>query len=281
MSIQDNAVQAEDIPLPLLTQEQIIALLPYISSLNALNTSDSILPVVQQEIPEITALSSSWLKHTALQQVQDYLTIQTIPTLCDLIIAASYLDIYNNEQTINFIELATQALGDKLLQAPQYQDEYDIINTLPNIIQYTLTQYLINTSALRYTLCSNSTNVIASTAQTLTGHISWIRSVSWSSDRKHIASCSNDKTIRVWDAQSGNCIHTLKGHTAGVYSVTWSPDSKYLASGAGDTMVKVWDTTTYNCIYILQGHTNTITSISWSPDSRYLASSSDEGTVRV
>ena len=207
INIQDTAaVEAEEMPLSLLTQEQIAALLPYISITNALNTSDSTLPIVQQEIPEVTTLSHYWIKYTGIKQLKEYLTTQTIPMLCDLIIAASYLDIYNDEQTVNFIELATHALGNQLLQLPQYQDQYTIINTLPDTIQHMLVRYLIDNSAVRYALCNNSTDVIINTAQTLTGP-SQISSVSCSLDSKHIASGYSDGTVKVWDVQSGTCMH--------------------------------------------------------------------------
>ena len=277
--IQDIEEQVEEIPLPLLTQEQVITLLSYISSLNALNTSDSTLPMLQQEMPEITALSSYWIKYTALQQLKEHLAAYTVSTLCDLLIAASYLDIENSEQTINFIELATQALGNKLLQSSAYQDAHDVINTLPNIIQRMLVHYLIDHSALRYALCSNSTDVITNTVQTLTGHTGYVNSVSWSPDGSYLASCANDNTIKIWDTTTGTCIHTLDQD--GVISVSWSPDGKYIASGSWDKTIRIWDASTDTCIHILTGHTYHINSVSWSPDGKYVASKSQDATIRV
>ena len=281
LDIQDTAVHAEEIPLPLLTQEQITNLLPYISITHALSTSNNTLPIVQQEIPETAALSSYYLKYTALQQLKKHLTAQKIPTLCDLIITASYLDIQSTLQATYFVELVTHALGHKLLRSPQYQDEYSIINTLPNTIQRNLVHYLIDNSAVRYALCSNNTHTITSTVQTLTGHTHYVSSVSWSPDGKRIASGSRDKTIKVWDAQSGTCIRTLTGHTAWVYSVSWSPDGKYIASGAHDNTIRVWDASTGICIHTLDGFTDWVCSIVWSPDSKYIASGSFDSTIKV
>jgi WD40 repeat protein len=39
-----------------------------------------------------------------------------------------------------------------------------------------------------------------------------VRSCSWSPDGTKVVSCSDDKTVRVWDASRGECINTLTGH---------------------------------------------------------------------
>ena len=279
--IQDLKEHVEEIPLPLLTQEQITNLLPYISIINALNTSNSTLPILQQEIPEVTVLPSYYFKYTALQHLKEHLTSQTIPMLCDLIITASYLDIKNSRQTINLTELAIQALGEKLLQALQYQEGYDAITMLPDTMQCMLVHYLINNSAVRHVLCSNSTHVIASTAQTLIGHTSYVQSVSWSPDGKHIVSGSLDNTVRIWNAQSGTCIHTLTGHTSGIHSVSWSHDSSMIASGSDDKTIKIWSATTDNSIHTLTGHTGKVYSVSWLPDDKHIASCSSDNTIKI
>ena len=279
--IQDIEEQIEEIPLPLLTQEQVTVLLSYTPIINALNISNSTLPMLQQEMPETTALSSYYFKYTALQQLKEHLTAQTVSTLCDLIIAASYLDIQSDQQNINFIELATCALGNKLLQSPQYQERYNVISTLPANVQYMLVQYLIDNSAVRYTLCGNSTNVIENTAQILTDHTDRVRSLSWSPNGKYIASGSHDKTIKIWNAQSSTCIRTLTGHTAWVDSVSWSPDGKHVASSSWDKTVRIWDASTGTCICTLKGHTKDINSVSWSPDGKHIASGSWDETVKI
>ncbi len=279
--IQDTAIQVEDIPLPLLTDKQVTALLPYISIINALNATTSTLPIVQQDIPGTTVLSPYWLNYTALQQLKECLIACTVPMLCELIIAAIYLDMQASEQTFNLIELAAHALGDKLLQSPHYQDDYNVINTLPANVQRLLVHYLVDNSAIRYILCGNSTDVIARTAQTLTGHDNKpVNSVSWSPDGSKLA-VSSYKAIRMWNADNSTYINTVNDHTDLITQVSWSPDGTYIASGSWDTTIKIWDASTGTCIRTLTGHTDRVRSVSWSPDNKYIASGSADGIIRV
>ena len=64
------------------------------------------------------------------------------------------------------------------------------------------------------------------------GNLQEIRSLVFSKDGQILASCSNDKTVRLWNVQTGrNICDALYGHTSYVSSVKFSPDMKQLVTG--------------------------------------------------
>ena len=70
----------------------------------------------------------------------------------------------------------------------------------------------------------------------------------WSPDGQRILSGSQDDTLKVWDAASGQCLLTLSGHSSAVWSCGWSPDGQRILSGSYDNTLKVWDAASGVCL---------------------------------
>ncbi|XP_064361405.1 ribosomal RNA-processing protein 8 isoform X2 [Dromaius novaehollandiae] len=71
-----------------------------------------------------------------------------------------------------------------------------------------------------------------------------------------IVSGSDDNTLKVWSAVTGECVQTLVGHTGGVWS-SQMRDS-IVISGSTDRTLKVWNADTGECVHTLYGHTSTV-----------------------
>jgi len=69
--------------------------------------------------------------------------------------------------------------------------------------------------------------------------------VDLSPDEARIASGSWDKTVRLWNAQSGALEAVLRGHQSYVSAVSFSPSGRRLASASWDGALVVWDVATH------------------------------------
>lgn len=76
---------------------------------------------------------------------------------------------------------------------------------------------------------------------TLSGHASWVLSVSFSGDGKHFTSSSSDNSVKIWDMTERKCVHTFNEHCDQVWGVKYSPDSNKVVSVSEDKSVNLYD----------------------------------------
>jgi len=110
---------------------------------------------------------------------------------------------------------------------------------------------------------------------TLTGHTDRVNAVAWSLDGAHLATASDDQTVRIWDPATGKTTTTLTGHTSAVTAVAWSPDGTYLATADRHGTITLWTHGKESTSVTIQS----ATSLAWSTTK--LAVGQNEGRPAV
>jgi|GEM_PF-1024351 len=119
---------------------------------------------------------------------------------------------------------------------------------------------------------------------TLEGHTEVILSVAYSPDGKLLASCGMDKTVRLWDTQTGKEVKKVEGSQAEFYSVAFSPDSKLLATGSGseDHTVTIWNIEAGETVHSFElEEGESIFSVAFSPDGKLIAAGGSNNKIHI
>jgi WD40 repeat protein len=124
------------------------------------------------------------------------------------------------------------------------------------------------------------------------GHSAKVHNLLFTPDGGKIISVSEDKTIRVWNAETGALLNKFEseigdGPEGMLYSSAISPDGKLLAvagypvSSQKENYIIIIDLEKNVQVAKAVGHTNVINSLSFSGNGNYLASGSDDNSVRI
>jgi len=96
-----------------------------------------------------------------------------------------------------------------------------------------------------------------------------------------LASGSRDKTIKVYDVSTGQCLFSMAGHDNWVRGITWHPGGKYLLTASDDKTLRVWDIAHRRCHKTLDAHTHFATSLDFHRTMPYVVTGSVDQTVKV
>ena len=135
-------------------------------------------------------------------------------------------------------------------------------------------------------------------ARRFEGHTSFVVSVAFSPDGRHVLSGSggdyqdgqwlrsSDNAIRLWDVETEELVRQFTGHTHMVSGVAFSPDGRHVLSGSQDKTIRLWDVETGRELRRFGGwfsgkHTYGVTSVAFSADGNQAASGSEDQSLRL
>ncbi|KAI0748484.1 miller-Dieker lissencephaly protein [Daedaleopsis nitida] len=79
----------------------------------------------------------------------------------------------------------------------------------------------------------------------------------------YVATGARDKTIKIWDTQSGQLLRNLAGHDNWVRALVFHPTGKFLLSASDDNTIRVWELNTGRCVKTVQAHSHFVTCLAW------------------
>jgi WD40 repeat protein len=127
----------------------------------------------------------------------------------------------------------------------------------------------------------DSLTIQAQPFRILRGHTGRILALAFSPDGHLLASSSTDRTIKLWNPDSGQLLQTLQGHVSWVWAIAFHPTKSLLASASYDQTIKLWDLETGDCQHTLQEHPSSVLSIAFSPDGHWFASGGYDQIIKL
>jgi WD40 repeat protein len=125
------------------------------------------------------------------------------------------------------------------------------------------------------------------------GHKNWVNSVAFAPCGTRAFSASggilidgefkagHDRTVRMWDLESGRQLHQLRAHTSVINSIAVAPDGHRILTGSRGGSIGLWDMENETLIRRFDSHAKLIWSVAISRDGHYALSGSDDGIVRL
>ncbi len=179
----------------------------------------------------------------------------------------------------DFVELCEQAR--KAAGLGDYDEALERIREARGLPGYEVGREALDLWAMAGRHCRRKYFLDAWSVQSFDGHSKDVHAGVLSADGRLVVSASWDNSVRVWEADTGQCLWTLEGHSDSVRSVSLDASGTRALSGSWDKTLRLWDVENGTCLRVFEGHGNCVTSVHLSADGRRGLSGSWDQRLRL
>jgi WD40 repeat protein len=103
------------------------------------------------------------------------------------------------------------------------------------------------------------------------GHAQAVTCLAFRPDGRQLATGSADRSVMLWDVETGKASQTLVGHGKAIVNLAYSADGTRLAVAAADGSLRLHDLQAGQPLWTETGHDPTCPVLTFSPDGKQLA----------
>lgn len=200
----------------------------------------------------------------------------------------SYMASCSNDQTVIIWQISTSLLSSnsnlecRHFELRSHEHVVECVSWAPDASSPAILEAAgLNTTTSNNNTISNNLNALKPSSQQQHNGQLDATSSSKRTSGPYLCSGSRDKTIKVWDVTTLQCLFTLIGHNNWIRALQFHPGGKYLLSVSDDKTLRVWDLKTKRNSKTLEAHSHFVTSIDMHKFGPYVVTASVDQTIKL